>query len=65
MGKNALVAASDLILRFYAEHLAMQTPEMVNRPLGAPTLTPTMASGGHGPNIVPQDANGVRAATHC
>ena len=25
-------------------------------PLGAPTITPTLGGGGHGPNIVPQDA---------
>ena len=59
LGKNALVAASDLIVRLYAEHQGLQTPEMVNRPLGAPTVTPTMGSGGHGPNIVPQHASGA------
>ena len=59
LGKNALVAASDLILRMYSEHESLQTDEMIKRPLGAPTITPTMSSGGHGPNIVPQDASGA------
>jgi acetylornithine deacetylase len=54
LGKNAIVAASALILRMYQEHEALQGSR--SGPLGAPTLTPTLASGGHGPNIVPQDA---------
>ena len=61
LGKNALVAASDLILRMYSEHESLQTDEMIKRPLGAPTITPTMSSGGHGPNIVPQDASGTHS----
>ena len=36
------------------EHDAVQAR---SGPLGAPTITPTLASGGHGPNIVPQDAS--------
>ena len=55
LGKNALVAAADLILRMYAEHEVLQTSR--GGPLGAPTLTPTLSSGGHGPNIVPQDSS--------
>jgi metal-dependent amidase/aminoacylase/carboxypeptidase family protein len=52
LGKNALVAASELILRMMEEHELLQTTK--GGPLGAPTITPTLAGGGHGPNIVPQ-----------
>ena len=58
LGKNALVAASQLILRMIQEHEKIQRDtSRTNGPLGAPTITPTLGSGGHGPNIVPQDAS--------
>ena len=51
LGKNALVAAAQLTKALYAEHESLQSR---GGPLGPPTLTPTIADGGHGPNIVPQ-----------
>ena len=58
LGKNALIAASELILRMIAEHETLQKHATSKHgPLGAPTVTPTLGSGGHGPNIVPQDAS--------
>eukprot|EP01043_Picozoa_sp_COSAG02_P008186 COSAG02_NODE_258_length_26815_cov_12.034998_3_plen_242_part_00 len=41
-------------MRMMEEHEAVQAR---GGPLGAPTITPTLAGGGHGPNIVPQDAS--------
>eukprot|EP01051_Picozoa_sp_SAG22_P007415 SAG22_NODE_522_length_9503_cov_4.233624_4_plen_563_part_00 len=54
LGKNALVAAAEVTSRFYAEHERLQRER--KGPLGPPTITPTLGGGGHGPNIVPQDA---------
>merc|ERR1712032_288572 len=55
LGKNALVAAAQLITRFYAEHEKLQAGR--GGPLGVPTLTPTLGGGGHAMNIVPEDAH--------
>jgi acetylornithine deacetylase/succinyl-diaminopimelate desuccinylase-like protein len=41
-------------MRMMEEH---ETVQARGGPLGAPTITPTLASGGHGPNIVPQNAS--------
>ena len=42
LGKNALVAASQLILRMIQEHEKIQRDtSRTNGPLGAPTITPT------------------------
>lgn len=54
LGNNALVAAAQLITRFYAEHEKTQASQ--RGPLGPPTITPTLGGGGHGLNIIPQDA---------
>ncbi len=71
LGHNALLAAASLMLAFDDEHKALQT---MASPLGAPTLTPTMASGGVALNIVPPHARvsvdrrivvGERAADVC
>jgi acetylornithine deacetylase/succinyl-diaminopimelate desuccinylase-like protein len=51
LGKNALVASAQLTQALWAEHQRLQSR---GGPLGPPTLTPTIAAGGHGPNIVPQ-----------
>eukprot|EP01044_Picomonas_judraskeda_P009131 COSAG03_NODE_1092_length_4831_cov_17.559594_6_plen_316_part_00 len=51
LGKNALVASAQLTQALWAEHQRLQSR---GGPLGPPTLTPTIAEGGHGPNIVPQ-----------
>ena len=57
LGQNALVAAAELIQAFQAEHDSLQAdPLRASGPLGSPTLTSTLAEGGHGPNIVPQHA---------
>ena len=54
LGKNALVASAQLTQALWAEHQRLQSR---GGPLGPPTLTPTIAAGGHGPNIVPQHAS--------
>ena len=54
LGKNALVAAAQLTKALYAEHENLQGR---SGPLGPPTLTPTIAAGGHGQNIVPDHAS--------
>jgi acetylornithine deacetylase len=54
LGKNAVVAAAQLTKALWAEHQSLQSR---GGPLGPPTLTPTIAEGGHGPNIVPQHAS--------
>lgn len=52
LGKNAIYAAAHLIVALEAEHERLQTLDWPT-PLGAPTLTVSLISGGVGRNVVP------------